>query len=115
MSGRKAKSPIVALTSRRVGRWALAAVVLVGVVLLFVLPGRTFLAQRQSLATTQARLSMLSQENAKLSTQAKRLQDPTQIEQIARANYGLIMPGQEAYTILPSRQGANSFWSRTGF
>jgi cell division protein FtsB len=99
----------------RVGRWALAAVVVVGVMLLFVLPGRTYLAQRQSLATTQARLNLLSRENAKLAQRAQQLQDPAQIEQIARADYGLVMPNQQAYTILPTRQGNDSFWARTGF
>jgi cell division protein FtsB len=103
------------VTPRRIGRWALVAVVVTGIVLLFVLPGRTFLAQRRSLDTAQAQLQLLSQENAKLTTRAEQLQDPSQIEQIARADYGLVMPGQQAFTILPVRQGSASFWARTGF
>ncbi|MDQ2724103.1 MAG: septum formation initiator family protein [Actinomycetota bacterium] len=93
----------------------LLSVVVLGVLLLFVLPGRTMLAQRHTLAVTQGRVIALSRENAKLDERVKQLQDPAQIQQIARTQYGLIMPGQQAYAIIPSRQGSASFWSRIGF
>ncbi len=93
----------------------LLSVVALGVLLLFVLPGRTLLAQRHTLAVTQGRVSILSHENAKLAERARQLQDPSQIEQIARTQYGLVMPGQQAYAIIPARQGSASFWSRIGF
>ena len=99
---------------RRAVQITLASVVVLGVLLLFVLPGRTLLAQRHSLAVNQTRASVLSQENAKLTAKIKQLQDPAQIEQIARTEYGLVMPGQQAYAIIPSREGSASFWSRTG-
>ncbi len=93
----------------------LFTVVAAGVLLLFVLPGRTLLAQRHTLAVTEKRVAVLAQENAKLTGRVKQLQDPAQIELIARDRYGLVMPGQQAYAIIPSRQGSASFWSRIGF
>jgi cell division protein FtsB len=93
----------------------LLTVVALGGLLLFVLPGRTMLAQRHTLAVTQGRVDVLSRENAKLSARVKQLQDPTQVSQIARTQYGLVMPGQQAYAIIPARQGSASFWSRIGF
>lgn len=92
----------------------LLTVVALGVLLLFVLPGRTLMAQHRTLAVTQNRVLALSRENAKLTERVKQLQDPAQIEEIARNRYGLVMPGQQAYAIIPSRQGGASFWSRIG-
>lgn len=95
--------------------WIVTAVVVAGALLLFVLPGRTLLAQRHTLAVTQRRVNVLSQENARLATRVQQLQDPARVEQIARAEYGLVRPGQQAYAIIPIRQAYASFWSRSGF
>jgi cell division protein FtsB len=100
---------------RRVVWILLLTVLALGVLLLFVLPGRTMLAQRHTLAVTQGRVNVLSRENAKLSARVEQLQDPARISQIARTQYGLVMPGQQAYAIIPARQGNASFWSRIGF
>lgn len=99
---------------RRVVWVVVASVAVLGVLLLFVLPGRTLLAQRHSLVVNQSRAQLLSQENAKLAARIKQLQDPAQIQQIARSQYGLVMPGQQAYAIMPSPDNARSFWSRFG-
>jgi cell division protein FtsB len=87
---------------RRALRLLLAAVAVAGILLLFVLPGRTFLAQSHSLAATQKQVSDLSAENAKLKAEAQSLQSNSKIEQIARADYGLVMPGQKAYAVIPA-------------
>lgn len=87
---------------RRALRVLLVVVVAAGILLLFVLPGRSFLSQAQSLKTTEKQVNALSTENAKLRAEAKRLQNDSVIEQIAREDYGLQVPGQQAYTIIPS-------------
>ncbi len=79
----------------------LAAVVLAVIVMLFVIPARTFVSQSHSLALTQRQVSDLATENAKLKAEATSLQSKAKIEQIARADYGLVMPGQKAYAIIP--------------
>jgi cell division protein FtsB len=84
-----------------VGSIALAAVLF-----LFVLPSRTYLAQRDSLAAAQTRLKVFQDENAKLAASAARLQTDAEIERIAREQYGLVKPGEKAFVIVPS-SGAN--------
>ena len=85
---------------RRAVRALLIAVTLGGLVMLFVLPGRTWLSQSQAMSVAQKRAALLARENAALSERAKQLQTPAYIEQIARQQYGLVMPGEQAYGIL---------------
>jgi cell division protein FtsB len=87
---------------RRLVWAALLTVVLIGLVFLFVLPGRTLLGQERSIARNHQRISVLNQENAKLQDRIKQLQNPAQIEQIARQEFGLVLPGQQAYAIIPT-------------
>jgi cell division protein FtsB len=82
-------------------RLALLAFAALAVVALFVLPARTLVDQKHSLDTTQQRISTLSSENAKLKSEARQLQSNGTIEQIARSDYGLVMPGQRAYAVIP--------------
>jgi cell division protein FtsB len=86
---------------RRTVRILIVSVVAVAIVFLFVLPGRTLLAQNRSLATTRHRAAVLSAENAKLAQQISKLQSKSEIEQIARQQYGLVRPGEKAYAIIP--------------
>jgi cell division protein FtsB len=86
---------------RRAVRLLIAAVLVGGVVFLFVLPGRTWLQQRAAMNQAAHRLQVLQAENAVLARRAAQLQDPAYIERIAREQYGLVMPGQQAYGIIP--------------
>lgn len=87
---------------------ALGSVVLSGVLFLFVLPGRTYLEQRRSLAAADTRLHVLSSENSKLQQQVQQLQTDAEIERLARQQYGLVKPGEQAYAILPPAQPATA-------
>ena len=86
---------------RRAVRALLVAVTVAGILFLFVLPGRTWLAQSRAMAEAQRQQIALSKENAALTTQVSLLQSSAYIEQVAKAQYGLIMPGEQAYGILP--------------
>jgi cell division protein FtsL len=86
---------------RRTVRILLLAVTALALVVLFVLPGRELLGQSHSLSSTQQRISLLDKENAKLAAQAADLQTDARIEQLARQKYGLVMPGEQAYVVLP--------------
>jgi cell division protein FtsB len=88
---------------RRVFTLLLASVCLVAALFLFVLPGRTYLSQRHSLAAATVRERVLSAENAKLDQRIKQLQTDAEIERLAREQYGLVMPGEQAYAILPPK------------
>jgi cell division protein FtsB len=79
----------------------LFVVVVGGIVFLFVLPGRTYLSQSRAMSTAERRLSVLAKENRDLTTKASELQSTAYVEQYARQQYGLILPGEHAYAILP--------------
>jgi cell division protein FtsB len=83
--------------------WALLAVVGIAALLfLFVLPGRTWLAQGHAMSAAEHRQAVLSAENAALSKEISALQQPSYIEQLARSELGLVMPGEKAYAVLPA-------------
>ena len=82
--------------------WPLVAtVVVVGLVFLAVFPTRTYLSQRRDLANTQRRLAVLSGQNRELSGRVARLNTDAEIERLAREQYNLVRPGEEAFAILP--------------
>jgi cell division protein FtsB len=91
---------------RRILGLLLASVMLVGLLFLFVLPGRTYLSQHHNLSAAATRLKVLSAENAKLERRVKQLQTDAEIERLAREQYGLVKPGEQAYAILPPKQPA---------
>jgi hypothetical protein len=76
-------------------------VTVTGVLLLFVLPGRTLLNQRHALSFATHQVAVLSAENAGLSREVRQLHSSAEIAQIARERFGLVSPGQQAYTIIP--------------
>jgi cell division protein FtsB len=67
-----------------------------------VFPTRSFLAQRDDLADTQHRLAVLREQNEQLEDQLERLSTPEEVERIAREQYNLVRPGEEAYSVLPA-------------
>jgi cell division protein FtsB len=83
--------------------WFLATLVVVfaGITLLAVFPARTYFAQRQHLASASERVVVRCKENTELSDRVKRLHTDAEIERLAREQYDLVKPGEEAYAILP--------------
>lgn len=79
----------------------LLSVVLVGVLFAGVFPTRTFLAQRASISHAEKQLAVLGEQNAQLQRRAEELQSDTEIERLAREQYNLVKPGEEAYAVLP--------------
>lgn len=73
---------------------------------LFVLPSRTYLAQRHSLSEAQTRLQVFEVQNAKLAADAERLKSDAEVERLAREQYGLVKPGEKAFVIVPSPKAA---------
>jgi cell division protein FtsB len=87
---------------RRVLWPLLATVALVGVLFTAVYPSRTYLGQRASLNRAQHQLDVLRTENGRLDEQIQRLDTDAEIERLAREQYNLVRPGEEAYAILPA-------------
>jgi cell division protein FtsB len=86
---------------RRAVRTLLVVVVLGGLLFLFILPGRTWLQQRRAMSSAEHRLQLLDAQNSALAKRAAQLQDPAYVKQIARQQYGLVLPGERSYGILP--------------
>ncbi|MHB1137578.1 MAG: FtsB family cell division protein [Microthrixaceae bacterium] len=102
-SGAGAGEP-VAGRSRRTVFWQRLAVVaalcvVAGTVL--AVPARGYLAQRGELASRQSEMTDLERQNDELVARRDRLDDPAEIQRIARRDYGLVAEGEESYTILP--------------
>ena len=102
-------------------------VVLAGITLLAVFPARTYLDQRHDLASADERVKILSRENKELSERVGRLHTDAEIERLAREQYDLVKPGEEAYAILPAPESdapraapeqraaaSQGFWARVG-
>lgn len=66
-----------------------------------VVPARTFLDRREQVAVAEQRLAQLEQANADARQRRDRLETDEEIERLARENYGLVKPGEEAYKIVP--------------
>lgn len=80
----------------------LGSVLLVGVLFAAVFPTRTYLAQRASISHAEKQLEVLGQQNKELRSRAGALQTDAEIERLAREQYNLVKPGEEAYAVLPS-------------
>ncbi len=87
---------------RLVVKIAMGVLVLVGAVYLFAFPAHTYLAQKHDIAATEQTVTVLRAENAKLTAERSALQSGSTIERIARQEYGLVKPGQQAFMVLPS-------------
>ena len=103
----------------------MVATVVVGMLFLAVFPARTYWQQRHSLSAANARLHVLARQNAALDKQVDKLHTDAEIERLARQQYNLVRPGEEAYAILPGPEAAHThtvkstplkkhkgFWSR---
>ncbi|MDQ6696429.1 MAG: septum formation initiator family protein [Actinomycetota bacterium] len=94
-----------------------ASVLGVGVLLVVVFPTRSYLAQRASINKAQQRLDALDREHRRLTAESRRLSTPTEIERLARAQYGLVRRGEQAYVIVPAPKpplGLPELWPFAG-
>jgi cell division protein FtsB len=86
---------------RRVVRFAAALGVLVIVLFLAGFPARTYLDQREALASTEKRIAVLKRSNKALEARRNELHSDAAVERLAREQYNLVRPNEEAYAILP--------------
>ena len=80
----------------------LGSMVAVGGLLVGVFPTRALLDQRAALADADARLAAVDARNQELADRVDALQTDAEIERIAREQYNLVFPGEEAYGLLPA-------------
>jgi cell division protein FtsB len=78
------------------------AVATIAALAAWVFPTRTWLDQRAALAETSVELEELEAQRAALEQRVAELDSDEHIERIARSEYGLVRPGEEAYAVLPA-------------
>jgi cell division protein FtsB len=90
-------------------RWLgtrVGSVALSGLLVYAVFPVRTYLGQRSDTDRAREQRDVLSEENERLERRADDLRDPETVEEIARRDHNLVMPGEESYAILPPPEAA---------
>jgi len=80
----------------------LIALALFAGLVVFVFPTGTWLDQRAEAEELDQSLLELTDEQAELRDEIRRMRTPTEIERIARRDFGLVFPGEEAYALLPA-------------
>jgi cell division protein FtsB len=86
-------------------RWLLVgALATVGVLFIAVFPARTYLDQHHQRQQVVAQLKAVNAQNRALDQRIKTLNTDAEVERLAREQYNLVRPGEEAYAILPTRQ-----------
>jgi cell division protein FtsB len=88
-------------TRAAVVRLAVASLLLIGALFLFVFPTSALLHQRGQLHDAQQRLDVLTEQNARLSEQSKRVLSNDEIERLARSRFNMVRPGEQAWAIVP--------------
>jgi cell division protein FtsB len=78
-----------------------AAGATLAVLVLVVFPTRSYLKERSDVSSAAHQLQSLNSQNRQLTGQIGRLNTDAEIERLARKDYGLVKPGEEAYAILP--------------
>jgi cell division protein FtsB len=82
-------------------RLAIASLVLIGALFLFVFPTRALWHQRGQLKDAEQRLSVLKEQNQRLAEQSKRVLSDDEIERLARDRFGMVRPGEQAWAVVP--------------
>ena len=71
-----------------------------GIILVAWLPVGALVNQHAQLSSAETRLAQLSQEAAALAAASSRLRSPQALDQVARAEYQLVAPGQRLIQVL---------------
>ena len=64
-----------------------------------VYPLRQYVSQQDRIGRLEAKQQALAAENARLETERRRLQDPAYVQQLAKRDYHVVSPGEEAWVV----------------
>lgn len=90
-----------AVTHRRSVVALVGAVVAAAVILVAWFPAGALIDQHRTLGETTSALDHLNAENKALRAESKNLSNPSEIARIARQQFELIVPGEQAFQVLP--------------
>lgn len=77
-------------------------------VLTLISPIRQLLGQAERIDEVRRQAGELDRLNAKLEARIEQLSDDSEVERLARAELGLVKPGEEAYLTLPGQRTGDS-------
>jgi len=83
-------------------RLAVASLVLVGALFVFVFPTSALLHQRGQLNEAEERLTTLKDQSDRLSKQTKQMRSDHEIERLARDRFNMVKPGEQAWAVVPA-------------
>lgn len=82
-------------------RAALLGAILLMLVATAIVPLRQYLSQRSRIGALEKKIEVLVQERSRLERRVERLQDPAELERIARECLGMVKPGEIAFVSVP--------------
>ena len=82
-------------------RITVASLVFVAMMFLFVFPTRAYLGQRRQVNAARHAYEDLRAQNDQLGREAQRLQTDAEIERLARSQFNMVFPGEQAYNVVP--------------
>lgn len=85
---------------RRIALGTLSTMVFLGL-MAGVVPVRQYLEQQRRLDAARQRIDLLDEENRRLAARAGELRTDEEIERLAREQYSLVRPNEEAFALLP--------------
>jgi cell division protein FtsB len=81
-------------------RNAVASLALVAMMFLFVFPTRSYIAQKRQVGRAAHAVKVLEAQNEVLARQARRLETRSEIERLAREQFNMVRPGEQAYNVV---------------
>jgi len=81
---------------------SLVLVVAAGLVVLLVMPTRTWLAQKRQIASASNKLTEVNAANDKLQAKVDAVATKAEVERVAREQYGYSRPGEVVFSMSPS-------------
>lgn len=103
ITGRRVRLPNLGL-----GAQVIALLLVLGLVgAMAIQPTRQLLAQHESISAMASELHRTQRADVRLAERIRRLRNPDFIEQRARAEIGLVRPGEIAYVVMPPGKWAH--------
>ena len=91
---------------RLTGRAALLGVIVLLLGASGIVPVKQYLAQREEMAALERKVEILLSEQVKLRDRIRRLQDPSELERLARECLGMVRPGEISFAAVPKDGGS---------
>jgi len=90
------------VTRHRSTTVALVVVTVLAMGYVMFVPARSYLAQQHDTDRAEVELARVDDEIEDLRQRRRDLQDPAEIERVAREEFNLVYPGEESFALLPA-------------